>query len=65
MWQTDVMGHSRHFERGCGRQLPPIVLQKSKVAALRIFRENAKREAIVDSHDLNRVTEVACEFKTA
>src|SRR5271168_2268990 len=40
----------------------PIVLQKSKVAGLRIFRENTKREAIADSVNLNRVTEVACEF---
>jgi hypothetical protein len=37
-----------------------IVLQKSKVAGLRIFRENTKREAIADSYNLNRVTEVAC-----
>jgi hypothetical protein len=36
-----------------------IVLQKSKVSALRIFRENTKREAIVDSYNLIRVTEVA------
>ena len=39
-----------------------IVLQKSKVAGPRIFRENTKREAIADSYNLNRVTEVACEF---
>jgi len=38
------------------------VLQKSKVAGLRISRENTKREAIADSYNLNRVTEVACEF---
>jgi hypothetical protein len=41
-----------------------IVLQKSKVAGLRIFRENTRREAIVDSHNLIRVTEVAYEFNT-
>src|SRR5277367_3135033 len=40
----------------------PIVLQKSNVAGLRIFRENTKREAIADSYNLNRVTEVVCEF---
>jgi hypothetical protein len=34
------------------------VLQKSKVAARRIFRENPKREALADSYDLNRITEV-------
>jgi len=39
-----------------------IVLQKSKVARLKIFRENAKQRAIADSYDLNRVTEVSCEF---
>jgi hypothetical protein len=39
-----------------------IVLQKSKVAGLRFFRVNTKREAIADSYDLNRVAEVACEF---
>jgi hypothetical protein len=42
--------------------LHPIVLQKSKVAGPRIFRENTKREAIADSYNLNRVTDVACEF---
>ncbi len=42
--------------------LVPIVLQKSKVAGQRIFRENTKRKAIADSYNLNRVTEVACEF---
>jgi hypothetical protein len=39
-----------------------IVLQKSKVAELRIFRENMNREEIADSYSLNRVAEVACEF---
>ena len=39
-----------------------ILLQKSKVAGPRIFRENTKREAIADSYSLSRVTEVACEF---
>ena len=38
----------------------PIVLQKSKVAEPRFFRENTKREVIADSYNLNRVTEVAC-----
>jgi hypothetical protein len=38
------------------------VLQKSKVAAPRIFRENKKRETITDSFTLNRVAEVAGEF---
>src|ERR1700730_3348382 len=42
--------------------LPPIALQTSKVAGLRIFLENAKRETIADSYNLNRVSEVACEF---
>jgi hypothetical protein len=38
------------------------VLQKSKVAGLRIFRENTKRKAIADSYNLIRVAEVAREF---
>jgi hypothetical protein len=40
----------------------PIVLQKSKLAGLRIFRENTRQAAIADSYNLNRITEVACEF---
>jgi hypothetical protein len=40
----------------------PILLQKSKVAGPRIFRENMKRKAITDSYNLNRFAEVACEF---
>jgi hypothetical protein len=40
----------------------PILLQKSKVAGQRFFRENTKWDAIDDSYNLNRVTEVACEF---
>jgi hypothetical protein len=39
-----------------------IVLQKSKVASVRIFGEALKREAIDDSHNLSRATEVAYEF---
>ena len=56
--------HTRKRTRRCDFDVRfvPIVLQKSKVAGLRIFRENTKQEAITDSYDLNRVTEVACEF---
>jgi hypothetical protein len=39
-----------------------IVLQKSKVASVRIFGETLKREAIDDSYYLSRATEVAYEF---
>jgi hypothetical protein len=39
-----------------------ILLQKSKVAGPRIFRENMKRKAITDSYNLNRIAEVAGEF---
>jgi hypothetical protein len=39
-----------------------ILLQKSKVASVRIFGEILKREAIDDSDNLSRVTEVANEF---
>ena len=50
-----------------GRPLPVsairvILLQKSKVASDRIFGETLKREAINDSDNLSRVTEVAYEF---
>jgi hypothetical protein len=38
------------------------VLQKSKVATPRIFRENKKRKMIADSYTLNRVAEIAGEF---
>jgi hypothetical protein len=40
----------------------PILLQKSKVASVRIFGETLKREAIDDSYNLSRFTEVAYEF---
>jgi hypothetical protein len=43
-------------------RLVQIVLQKSKVAGLGIFRENPIREPIADSYALNRVTEVVCAF---
>jgi len=39
-----------------------IVLQKSKVASVRIFGETLKRKAIDDSDNLSRVSEVAYEF---
>ena len=42
--------------------LPSILLQKSKVASVRIFGETLKREAVDDSDNPNRVTEVAYEF---
>ena len=40
----------------------PIVLQKSKVAAVQIFGENLKRKEVDDSLSLSRATEVAYEF---
>jgi len=40
----------------------PILLQKSKVASVRIFGETLKREVIDDSDNLSRVTKVAYEF---
>src|ERR1700730_11598981 len=39
-----------------------IVLQKSKVAPVQIFGETLRREAIDDSDNLSRATEVAYEF---
>ena len=47
------------------RSYVPILLQKSKIAEGQIFRETIKREAIADSYNLNRVTEVAYEFSAA
>jgi hypothetical protein len=41
---------------------PSILLQKSKVASVRIFGETLKREAVDDSDDLSRAPEVAYEF---
>ena len=54
-------------KRTCGggptmSALEGIVLQKSKVASVRIFGETLEREAIDDSDNLSRVTEVANEF---
>jgi hypothetical protein len=40
----------------------PILLQKSKVASVRIFGETLKREAIDDSSNLSRITKTAYEF---
>jgi hypothetical protein len=42
--------------------LEGILLQKSKLATVRIFGETLKREAIDDSYNLSHVTEVAYEF---
>ncbi|MFY9958785.1 hypothetical protein [Bradyrhizobium sp.] len=39
-----------------------VLADKSKVASVRIFSETLKREAIDDSDNLSRVTEVANEF---
>jgi hypothetical protein len=39
-----------------------IVLQNSKVAAVKIFGENLKRKEVDDSHSVSRATEVAHEF---
>ena len=42
--------------------LGSIVLQKSKVASVRIFGETLKGEVISDPYNLSRATEVAYEF---
>src|ERR1700742_2297749 len=39
-----------------------ILLQKSKVATVRISGENLKREEIDDSYSVSRATEVAYDF---
>jgi hypothetical protein len=60
-----LLQHYRHLADVCmwaGVRFAPILLQKSKVASVRIFGETLKREAIYDSDNLSRVTEVAYEF---
>ena len=65
-WQTVDVGHFRPIRpvspAGSCPLRAPIVLQKSKVAGLRIFAKNPKREAIANSYNLNRASEVAYEF---
>src|ERR1700730_2529383 len=60
--QCPGWGAGRFCDVGCESALPRILLQKSKVASVRIFGEPLKREAIDDSYNLSRVTEVAYEF---
>jgi hypothetical protein len=40
----------------------PILLQKSKVASVRIFGEFFECNATDDSYNLSRAAEIACEF---
>jgi hypothetical protein len=54
--EADIVDALWHF------RFVPILLQKSKVAGLKILGENITQRAIADSYDLNRVTVVACEF---
>jgi hypothetical protein len=53
---------ARHLTILSRVRFAPILLQKSKVASVRIFGETLKREAIDDSSNLSRITEVAYEF---
>ena len=56
-------GTSRHFAaRAAVCRFRAILLQKSKVATPRIFREDKRWETIADSYTLNRVAEIAGEF---
>ena len=57
-----VMAHRVQLHLVVGFRFRGIVLQNSKVAGLQICRENTKQEAIADSYNLSRVTEVACKF---
>jgi hypothetical protein len=61
-WRVRRSPDTGHGSGALDVRFLPIVLQKSKVAGPRFFRENTKREVIADSYNLNRVTEVACEF---
>jgi hypothetical protein len=57
------LGQSPQFGRVPTTSAPPMMLlQKSKVASVRIFGETLKHEAIDDSDNLSRATEVADEF---
>jgi hypothetical protein len=63
MFATSVVGTKRTCRGGLTMSVVEgILLQKSKVASVRIFGETLKREAIDDSDNLSRVTEVAYEF---
>jgi hypothetical protein len=53
---SDVFNVRRHVSK------VQIVLQKSNVAAERIFGETLKRATIDDSYNLSRAIEVAYEF---
>ena len=53
---ADIAGSASDF------RFVPILLQKSKVASVRIFGETFNHEAIDDSDNLSRATEVAYEF---
>jgi hypothetical protein len=60
---------ARTFSRSQGQSRPcwdvrfwRILLQKSKVASVRIFGETLKREVIDDSNDLSRITEVSYQL---
>src|ERR1700676_3266457 len=57
-----AFGQRRRLGRPVTSGQPLILLQKSKVASVRIFGETLKREEIDDSYNLSRATEVAYEF---
>ena len=63
---ADGSGSPWHIASNCiwvvGFRFRGIVLKNSKIAGLQICRENMKQEAIADSYNLSRVTEVACKF---
>jgi hypothetical protein len=51
-----------HAQTGPEVRFVPILLQKSKVASVRIFGELFERNATDDSYNLSRAAEIACEF---
>src|ERR1700692_1523235 len=60
---TSGVGTNRTCRSGrCLSVVGAIVLQKSKVAPVQIFGETLRREAIDDSDNLSRATEVGYEF---
>jgi hypothetical protein len=53
---ADILSVNQHVSK------VQILLQKLEVASVQIFGETLKREAIDDSDNLSRATEVAYEF---
>lgn len=60
--RVDGVIEYRRYLLQCGSPLLADTVAKVQSCRSANFRENTEREAIADSYNLNRVTEVACEF---